>query len=109
MDDLITGSNDQSKAERLARESTEILSQAGMPLLRWITNDVELQATLSPGEISAIWTHRVLRRPLQGPWTGLASRYGLLHVRSAFISGILRKPQWTLHETSHPFSIGSNL
>ena len=52
MDDLITGSNDQSEAERLARESTEILSQAGMPLRRWITNNVELQATLSPGEIS---------------------------------------------------------
>ena len=52
MDDLITGSNDQSEAERFARESTEILSQAGMPLRRLITNNVELQATLSPGEIS---------------------------------------------------------
>ena len=52
MDDLIKSSIDQSKAERLARESTEILSQAGMPLRRLITNNVELQATLSPGEIS---------------------------------------------------------
>ena len=50
MDDFILGAQDEGTARKLAEEATSILQDAGLPLRRWMTNDVSLQAKLAPQE-----------------------------------------------------------
>ena len=50
MDDFISGAQDEGTARKLAEEATFILQDAGLPLRRWMTNDVSLQAKLAPQE-----------------------------------------------------------